>query len=101
MPTNKDTRYCYGAVCTWHGPIKHTINSSGIPGCPHCGGPLFQMESKEEWDSKAKEFGEDQDLPFYFDWINQLNKYGCIPLKGWNWKESYEKFVKEKQGDAR
>ena len=95
METKPDTRYCYGACCTWHGPIQNTINSSGIPGCPHCGGPLFEMKSKEEWNARAEEFQDIHSLSFYTKWLELLNKYTCKPLKGWNWEEDYLKFVEE------
>lgn len=46
----KDTRYVYGARCAWNGPIQSVGKTdTGPPVCPHCGSPLFEMETDEWW----------------------------------------------------
>ena len=45
-----DGRFCYGVCCTWFGSIHETkANGSGLPGCPKCGGVLFEMSNEGEW----------------------------------------------------
>lgn len=57
-----DSRFCYGANCTWFGSI-HEISSTlkhprhrqsntddhGLPCCPICGGMLFELQDEREW----------------------------------------------------
>lgn len=46
----KDTRIVYGARCTWWDSIdKIGKLPGGLPCCPHCNSPLFEMESETEW----------------------------------------------------
>ena len=98
METKLDTKYCYGACCTWHGPIQNAIDSGGIPGCPYCGGPLYQMDNKDIMDERVAEFQETRNLPFYAEWYANLNNYGCIPLQNWRWDKSYDSFVENIKG---
>lgn len=63
-----DTRYTYGAGCSWHGPIAKVgktaptpvrmatiggrqipIGGHSLPCCPHCGGMLYEMPTEREW----------------------------------------------------
>lgn len=49
-PGGGDARLAYGATCTWFGSIHETKSTSGgLPGCPHCGGVLFEMAHEGEW----------------------------------------------------
>ena len=88
MPT--DTRFCYGASCTWYGPITevsdtsrhpaHTYGRSpvalppnenaanatladGLPCCPICGGMLYEFESPAPWWDGVDKF-ERGDYPY-------------------------------------
>lgn len=49
-----DTLIVYGARCVWWENISETANSgpgrTGIPLCPHCRSPLFQMEPDKWWE---------------------------------------------------
>lgn len=51
-----DTRIPYGIRCTWWDSISKVALTapSGphgirIPCCPHCGSPLFEVESEQVW----------------------------------------------------
>ncbi len=65
-----DTRYCYSATCSWHGPITEVgktkpiegvlvkagnriIPPISLPCCPFCGSMLFEMPTQKEWDEGA------------------------------------------------
>lgn len=69
----KDTRYCYGASCTWHGPISEVSNTGNhprwkaanipkdirkhsMPCCPICGGMLMEFNEPSRWWSQVDEF---------------------------------------------
>jgi hypothetical protein len=44
--------FTYGALCTWAGPISKAGQGSprdSIPGCPFCGGPLYQFNDPARW----------------------------------------------------
>jgi len=86
-----DTRYVYGARCTWHGPIsaigRKPVTSLGIdaqyhtdmlPCCPHCGGVLFEYPNKATWDNLVALFNEKR--PGYTEFVEWLGSYGrCWP----------------------
>lgn len=89
-----DTRYVYGASCTWHGPITaigtkrvrldHEARTlapvHGIPCCPHCSGMLFEYSNKAIWDANVAK--ADAQYPGYADFVAWLGSYGrCWP--GW------------------
>jgi hypothetical protein len=62
-----DTRYCYGARCTWSGPIQAVgTNGSGLPCCPHCRGVLFELPTEAEWWNGAEAFDRTNE-PGYLD----------------------------------
>lgn len=54
---DEDSRFCYGARCTWFGSIYEvgsTKPHSGdvgcsLPCCPLCGSVLFEMPTEAEW----------------------------------------------------
>lgn len=53
----QDTRIVSGARCTWWDSIdKAGKTSSGLPGCPHCGSPLFETSSIEAWNKGVQEY---------------------------------------------
>ena len=73
----EDTRFVYGANCTWAGPIQNVgRRESGLPCCPHCGSSLFELPSRSRWDEGVAAF--DKEHPGYAD----LMKWGegrCFP----------------------
>jgi hypothetical protein len=74
-----DTRFVYGATCTWSGTIQDTYKQSRIPLCPQCNGPLFEVVSKQEWDDSIAVY--DKIRPGYknfCDWLANLEH--CLPL---------------------
>lgn len=86
-----DTRYVYGARCTWHGPIVDIgtrqisyTTPGGVPGqgkvpcCPHCGGMLFEYDKIEDWRLSVSEF--DKKHPGYAEFVDWVGKVGrCWP----------------------
>lgn len=78
---NTDTRVVYSAKCSWFGPIQEAGVSGhmGLPCCPHCGSPLFEVPSKEVWDNSVSKF--DKIHPGYKDYINWLASLEtCLPF---------------------
>lgn len=80
-----DTRYCYGATCTWHGPIDETAAVASVnidhsfPACPHCNGPLYECDSKAEWDQRVASY-EEAGHPTYrafSEWLRTQSR--CFP----------------------
>lgn len=105
MVPPKDERYVWGITCTWHGPIYEVGKlvggqeaGSSIPCCPYCGGPLFEANSKAEWDKSAQKFCEEcmEGDPDYILWLESLHRPFCRSLNGWDWKGDFEKFKREK-----
>ncbi len=93
-----DERYVYGATCTWHGPIAEVAKGRlGMPGCPHCGRPLMEVDTKAEFDRLAKEFAEDHGLPHYVAWLGSLREGACKRLAHWKWEADYAEFVRLKE----
>ena len=84
-----DTRFCYGANCTWCGPISEVGDTNthpahaelrdrviyvkdakgndrpikhsdhALPCCPNCGGMLMQYETANEWWDQVKKYDAD------------------------------------------
>lgn len=69
-PPSADTRFCYGASCTWFGPIQDVSSTdkyqvkakeehfpklmadASLPCCPCCGGMLFELPDELDfWNS--------------------------------------------------
>jgi len=44
-----DTRIVYSVHGTWWDSIDKVSTKNGLPVCPHCGSPLFEMESEDVW----------------------------------------------------
>lgn len=44
-----DTRIVYGARCTWWDHVSEVGIRNGLPVCPFCNLPLFEMEDEAEW----------------------------------------------------
>lgn len=46
----KDRRIVYGARCLWWDSIDRVAAApSGLPICPHCGSPLFELDNILIW----------------------------------------------------
>jgi hypothetical protein len=62
-----DNRLCYGAMCTWFGPISETrTHAEGhLPVCPHCGGVLFEIASENEWWANIEKYERERPYPGY------------------------------------
>lgn len=74
-----DSRLCYGATCTWFGPIHETKNM-GIPGCPLCGGVLFEMDSEQQWWDGVDKYESDGHPGYRSMWEWQRDAKKCFPL---------------------
>lgn len=76
-----DTRVVYGARCAWWGSIADVGSTrSGLPGCPHCGGVLFEIDSEEEWWASAHRHARAQGDPNYPEFLAWLRDAGrCFP----------------------
>lgn len=53
-PAPVDTRIVYGAACTWWGDIQQGSTFACLPCCPHCGGPLLEMQNESEFLNSAR-----------------------------------------------
>ena len=99
-----DTRYVYGATCTWHGPISEASSGdpdlpSGLPCCPNCGGVLFELPSRAKWDEDVDKYIKDaihEDLCLYYDWMETFHSDSCRPLDRWNWRADFKKWKVER-----
>lgn len=84
MNTDNDTRYCYSATCTWNGPIQETKPVNGIPGCPHCGSPLYEVATPKVWWDSVDKYAREKPDPEYMNfmwWLRQISKTECTPLR--------------------
>lgn len=102
-----DSRFCYGANCTWFGPIQDVgstgkykvkakeehfppMKDASLPCCPCCGGMLLELPEEntfwtaihafEDGDYKAPGGGAGAKHPGYqkmFEW--QRNEKTCFP----------------------
>ena len=74
----KDGRVVYGARCSWWETIdKAATRHSGLPACPHCLGPLFEVENLREWWDGAARY-EDDGHPGYVDFL-RWDRGKCYP----------------------
>ena len=77
-------RVVYGATCTWWDTIdKVGRTKSGLPGCPYCGGVLFELASEELWWSLVDDYEETTALDYRvkIEWVRgKCFKY--IPPEG-------------------
>lgn len=80
---NADGRLCYGATCTWFGSIHETKQTKGgLPGCPCCGGVLFEMQDEGEWWSGVDKYEREQPHPGYRAmWEWQRAQKRCFSLR--------------------
>jgi len=72
-----DTRIVYSAHGTWWDSIDKVSTNRGIPCCPHCGSPLFEMESEEPWWEGARRY-EANGHPGYVDMMKWA-RGRCFP----------------------
>ena len=90
-----DPRYVYGANCTWHGSIHEAKSVGWLPACPHCSGPLFEVQSKSQWDADALKFAARCREPRYPQWLDSLRAGKCKPLNGWDWDADMAKWLED------
>lgn len=78
-----DARLAYGAICTWFGSIHQTKpTSGGLPGCPFCGGVLFEMNDEGEWWSSVDQYEREKPHPGYRAmWEWQRTQKQCFSLR--------------------
>ena len=52
-----DTRFVYGACCSWMGSITQVkVNNFNLPCCPYCYGVLLEFSTKQEFMKGVDEF---------------------------------------------
>lgn len=67
-----DTRIVYGAVCSWWDSIdKVASKPSGLPCCPECGGPLFEVATPEDWWAGAWRYQAESEPGYvlFLEWL--------------------------------
>lgn len=65
--TDNDTRVVYGVTCTYWGDITTVAVRNGLPVCPSCRRPLYEMENEAVMLLGAAEF--DKTHPGYLDMV--------------------------------
>lgn len=84
-PPATDPRIVYGARCTWWGAIDQAAPGrplgaiegalagavGGIPGCPHCGGPLFEVVDEATWWAGVDKHEAERDPGYrgFIEWL--------------------------------
>jgi len=70
-----DDRIVYGFFCVWWGGIeeagKHHSGTPYLPGCPHCGNGLMQVDDPKVWWDGVDRYEKDGH-PGYRDFISWL-----------------------------
>jgi hypothetical protein len=59
------------------------MSDHGLPACPKCGGVLFEMESKQEWDGLVEKYSTENDEPLYSEFVESLREGPCKPNRDW------------------
>lgn len=55
-----DGRVVYGARCSWWDSIDRASSTgSGLPCCPYCKGPLYEVESADAWWADVRRYEAD------------------------------------------
>lgn len=76
-----DTRIAFGAFCTWWGPIQEVAKGEEmgrkIPGCPHCGGLLYEDPDRAAWDRRLAAVPADQypDYAAVMEWQHETGRH--------------------------
>ncbi len=74
--TEPDPRIVYSAGCSWWDSIENaTVNARsphGLPACPGCGSPLFEIDSEAEWWRQVDHHAEVTEDPEYRPMIEWL-----------------------------
>ncbi len=66
----EDQRIVYGAICTWWDSIYEVAPTpGGLPGCPHCRGPLMEMKNEADWNSNIAQYAASTSDAAYVDFI--------------------------------
>ena len=84
--SEEDTRFVYGARCTFNGPIQNcgSIESNvqgqevKLPCCPNCKGMLLEYPTRKPWDGQLKQFDAEK-------------RYGGQYVRMWKWVEQEKK----------
>lgn len=77
-----DARFCYGATCTWFGSIHETKQTpAGLPGCPYCGGLLFEMVHEGKWWELVDGFERNGHPRYRAMWEWQRGQGKCFSLR--------------------
>lgn len=79
---NADTRYVYGATCTWNGPIQEVSTRSSLPCCPKCRGMLLQVSDVPNWQRAIDQF--DAEHPGYAAFISRRRRARSMRDQSWN-----------------
>jgi hypothetical protein len=72
-----DTRYVYGATCTWNGPIQEAKGyAHRPPGCPFCGGVLFEAKSEQHWTESVMKYERDAHPGYraFSEWLGRCGR---------------------------
>jgi len=67
-----DNFIAYGAVCTWWGP-KSTVGKvpgTNLPGCPYCGGVLFEVPEPQWLEGIAKQEDKEPGYRAMIEWAH-------------------------------
>src|SRR5271155_3391324 len=91
--TLTETRFCFGASCTWCGPISEVsdtathrrwkgadipkeIEQHSLPCCPHCGGMLLELPTAKEWWDGVDKYDADGHAGYgaMWRWQRQMGK---------------------------
>ena len=63
----------YGALCRWWDDKRNVgVRPSGLPCCPHCGGPLYEADG-QDWFAAAESYEQTNRSPGYIEhlWASQ------------------------------
>lgn len=68
-----DPRIVYGGCCVWWDSIANAgTTPSGLPGCPRCGSPLFEVASALVWWTNVDSYAEregDTEYRAFIEWL--------------------------------
>jgi hypothetical protein len=96
-----DTRYVYGAYCTWHGPISEVDTTAGLPICPRCGSVLFEMEDKAEWLVGVNRFAKEINEPLYPNFIEAQRDPSARCVRNPDWLKLFAEWKQTQTGGGR
>ena len=89
-----DTRYCYGARCTWWGSIYEIGKGKRIPVCPFCFMPLFEVDSYNTWMDSVEKYEKEHPGENYKAMMLWARNRQCYPNFGLL-KEAFDRAMRE------